>query len=57
MVVGDLPEALPVDRVADQMQVNGLPRIPAAAIQGAGVQTTLKTILQGVMQSISRQIA
>src|SRR3990172_2246558 len=53
----DLPEALPVDRVADQMQVNGLPRIPAAAIQGQGVQDTLKTILQGVMQSISRQIA
>lgn len=53
----DLPEALPIDRVADQMQVNGLPRIPAAAIQGQGVQDTLKTILQGVMQSISRQIA
>jgi signal recognition particle receptor subunit beta len=53
----DLPEALPVDRVAEQMQVNGLPRIPAAAVQGQGVQDTLKTIVQGVMQSISRQIA
>ena len=53
----DLPKALPYDRVADQMQVNGRLKFPAAAIQGEGVQETLKAIIQAVMQNITRQIA
>lgn len=52
----DLPGALPYERVAEQMQVNGRPKFPAAAVQGDGVQDTLKAIIQGVMQSINRQL-
>lgn len=53
----DLPGALPYERVAEQMQVNGRPKFPAAAVQGDGVQDTLKAIIQGVMQSITRQLS
>jgi signal recognition particle receptor subunit beta len=52
----DLPGALPYTRVAEQMQVNGRPKFPAAAMQGEGVQDTLKAIIQAVMQNITRQI-
>jgi signal recognition particle receptor subunit beta len=53
----DLPRALAFDRVAEQMQVNGRPKFPAAAIQGEGVQDTLKAIIQSVMHNITREIA
>lgn len=53
----DLPKAMPYERVADQMQVNGRPKFPAAALQGEGVQDTLRAIIQSVMQNITKQIA
>ena len=53
----DLPKALPVDKMASQMQVNGLPRFSAAAVHGEGVQDTLKAIIKAVMQNIERQLA
>jgi signal recognition particle receptor subunit beta len=53
----DVPSAMNYERVAEQMQVNGCPKFPASAIQGEGVQDTLRAIIQGVMQNISRQVA
>lgn len=53
----DLPNAMPYERVSDQMQVNGRPKFPAAAVTGEGVQDTLKAIIQSVMQNITRQIS
>ena len=52
----DLPKAMAFERVAEQMQVNGRPKFPAAAIKGEGVQDTLKAIIQSVMQNITRQL-
>ena len=53
----DVPSAMNYERVAEQMHVNGCPKFPASAIQGEGVQDTLRAIIQGVMQNISRQVA
>lgn len=52
----DLPYALSIDKVAGQMQMNGVPRLPASAIQGDGVQDTLKAIIQSVMLNIQQQL-
>ncbi|HLD93123.1 MAG TPA: gliding-motility protein MglA [Anaerolineales bacterium] len=53
----DLPKALPFDKVAGQMQINGLPKFAASAVNGEGVQDSLKAIIQAVMQNIQRQVA
>ena len=53
----DLPKALNYERVSEQMQINGRPKFPASAIQGEGVQDTLRAIIQSVMQNITRQLA
>lgn len=53
----DLPKALAFERVAEQMQVNGRPKFPASALQGDGVQDTLRAIIQSVMQNVTRQSA
>lgn len=53
----DLPNALPSAEVAQKIPVNGLPRFTAAAINGEGVFDTLRAAIQGVMQSIQRQLA
>lgn len=53
----DVPKAMAFERVAEQMQVNGRPKFPAAAIHGEGVQDTLKAIIQSVMHNITRQLA
>jgi hypothetical protein len=53
----DLPNALTIERVAEQMQINGLPKVSASAVNGEGVQESLRTIIQAVMQSIQKQVA
>lgn len=53
----DLPNALPSEEVAGKLPVDGLPRFTAAAIKGDGVFDTLRAAIQGVMQSIQRQLA
>ena len=53
----DLPNALTIEKVAEQMQINGLPKVSASAVNGEGVQESLRTIIQAVMQSIQKQVA
>jgi hypothetical protein len=53
----DLPNALAIEKVAEQMQINGLPKVSASAVNGEGVQESLRTIIQAVMQSIQKQVA
>ncbi len=53
----DLPNALPVAEMAEALQVNGLPSFEAVATTGEGVLETLKASIQGVMQSVQRELA
>lgn len=53
----DVPNALPTDKIASAMQIDDLPTFDAIAVKGGGVLETLKAIIQGVMQSIQRELA
>ena len=49
----DLPDALPVDRLAAALNPTGVPSFEAVATRGAGVFDTLKAISKQVIKSLS----
>ncbi len=53
----DLPDAITTETLQRLLDVDGLPILPAVAIESKGVSETLKTITRAVVAQVQRQIA
>ena len=51
----DLPDILPVKALREKLNYHGVPTLEAVAIQGIGVNETLKTVIQQVLIHIERR--
>ncbi len=53
----DLPNAMTIATLKEMLQVNGSPLFEAEARRGKGVPETLNAIINGVMNSVQRELA
>jgi signal recognition particle receptor subunit beta len=51
----DLPGVVPVDELDDALNFRAVPAFAASAVVGEGVFSTLKSVSQLVLQSLSRR--
>ncbi len=50
----DLPDILPVAELKEKLNYHGVPTVEAVAVQGVGVNETLKAVIQEVLTNIER---